>query len=225
MFSYSAGILLALVDSRMLSEIALRVYPGLLFAYHGRSLLITNTGGDIECELQGLYEHDARILSRYRLLVNGKSPRLDAISSIDPHSTLGYYVCPPTADSDDDKDALGLSTEEIDRQVVIRVARFVGQGMHEDVEVTNHGLERAKLELTWELGADFADLLEARGGTRQQEAAVSVPTPGVEAGGGRALSGGGRSSTLRRGEGHLYSGAWDAGELLVLCRGFPCVGW
>lgn len=168
----------------MLSEIALRVYPGLLFAYHGRSLLITDTGGTIAQELQGLYEHDARLLSRYRLLVNGAPPRLDAISAINPHSTLGYYVCPPRADSDDDKDALGLSTDEIDRQVVIRVARFVGQGMHEDVEVTNHGLDRAELELTWELDADFADLLEARGGVRRQEAPVSVDWRLTPEGGG-----------------------------------------
>ena len=71
-------------------------------------------------------------------------------------------------------DALGLPKHELDRQVVIRVARFVGRGMHEDLEISNHGLSGAKLNLVWELDADFADLLEARGGERKQTAPIEM---------------------------------------------------
>jgi glycogen debranching enzyme len=158
----------------MTTELLLRVYPDHLFASRGRSLLITDRGGAIAGGLQGLYEHDLRLLSRYRLLVHGRPPRLDASSAVDPYSTLAYYICPPTSDDDGAVDALGLSVQEQDRQVVIRVSRFVGQGLHEDLEVTNHGLGDARLELAWELDADFADLVEARGGKRQQDAPVSV---------------------------------------------------
>jgi glycogen debranching enzyme len=115
-----------------------------------------------------------RLLSRYRLLVNGNMPRLDALSAVDTYSTLGYYVSAPSLDAERKMDELGLAKGEWDRQVVIRVARFVGRGMHEDIEVTNHGQSDAELELTWELDADFADLLEARGGKRQQEAPVEA---------------------------------------------------
>jgi glycogen debranching enzyme len=48
----------------------------------------------------------------------------------------------------------------------------VGQGLHEDVELTNHGETEARLELAWELDADFADLMEVRGSKRQQEAPI-----------------------------------------------------
>src|SRR5262245_6239986 len=122
----------------MASEILLRVYPHLLFAYHGRTLLVTDRAGMISEGMEGLYEHDLRLLSRYRLLVNECVPKLDALSAVDPYSTLAYYVCPPTPE-----DAARLEDEsslvyEKDRQVVVRIARFVGQGMHEDVELTNH---------------------------------------------------------------------------------------
>src|SRR5438128_10766859 len=117
-----------------MTEISLNVYPGLLFAYHDHSLLITDSTGNIAEGLQGLYWHDTRLLSHYRLLVNGHPPRLDALSAVDANSTLGYYVCPPGPSASSELDALGLSKNEIDRQVVIRVGRFVGNGLHEDVE-------------------------------------------------------------------------------------------
>src|SRR5436305_4543881 len=83
----------------MTSEILLQVYPDLLFAYHRHSLLITGRDGTIDGGpqgLHGLYEHDVRLLSRYRLLVNGRPPRLDSCTAVDPYSTLAYYTAPPT---------------------------------------------------------------------------------------------------------------------------------
>jgi glycogen debranching enzyme len=156
------------------SELMLRVFPELEFAFRGHSLLITDHHGFIGDGLQGLYEHDLRLLSRYRLLCNGHVPRLDSLSVVEPHSTLAYFVCPRQAGGPADVDALGLSQAEADREVVIRVARFVGQGLHEDVEVTNHSLEPAEVEIGWEVDADFADLIEMRGGKRQQQAAIET---------------------------------------------------
>jgi glycogen debranching enzyme len=152
----------------MASEILLLTYPHLLYAWHGHSLLVTDRAGAISGEgLQGLYEHDVRLLSRYRLLVHSRPPRLDALSAVDLYSTLAYYVAPPTAE--------GGGDEEGDRQLLIRVARFVGRGLHEDVELTNHGLNTARLELAWEVAADFADYMEQRsGGTRQQHGPVAT---------------------------------------------------
>src|SRR3712207_6354793 len=100
----------------MTTELLLRVFPDLLFVYQERSLVATGRDGWIHESsegLQGLYYQDTRLLSRYQLLVNDKPPRLDSLSAVDSYSTLGYYVCPPSADAEDDKDALGLSEKEI----------------------------------------------------------------------------------------------------------------
>jgi len=149
-------------------SILLRAFPELLIAFHRRSMLLTDRAGHVDGRLAGLYEHDLRLLSRYRLLVHGRSPQIAALSAVDAFSTLGYYVAPPMAEGGQD---LGQNRS---RQVTIRVARFVGQGLHEDVDVINHGLDEADLELAWELASDFADLAEPTSGRRQQEAPVSV---------------------------------------------------
>jgi glycogen debranching enzyme len=146
------------------TELLLRVFPEVLCAHHGKSLLVTDRAGAIGGGLQGLYDHDLRLLSRHRLLLHGKPPRLDQLSAVDHYSTLAYYVAPPRRGGG----------EEADRELVLRVARFVGQGLHEDVAVTNHGLDEVRLEIAWELAADFADLNEARRGKRQQEAPVAA---------------------------------------------------
>src|SRR5438874_9857743 len=84
------------IANTMTGEMLLRVYPDLLFAYHGRSLLITDRTGNIGEGMEGLYVHDVRLLSRFRLLVNGQPPRCDAVSAVDPYSTLAYYVAAPS---------------------------------------------------------------------------------------------------------------------------------
>lgn len=150
----------------------LRVFPNLVFAWHGRSLLVTNRAGAITEGVEGLYEHDLRLLSRLRLLVNGTPPRLDALSQVDAYSTLAYYVCAPAGERDEQGDGTA-SSEERDRQVSIRVARFVGQGLHADLEIANHGQSEAHLELALELAADFADLVFVRSGKREQCAPVA----------------------------------------------------
>jgi glycogen debranching enzyme len=158
----------------MTNEILLRVYPDLLFVNHGHTLLITDRRGNIESGLQGLYWHDLRLTSRHTLLINGEPPGLDSYSAVDHYSTLGYYFCAPRRDAEIEQDSLGLPKQELDRQVVVRVARFAGEGLHEDVEITNHGQSEAVLEIAWDVAADFADLIEMRGGERQQNAPIDT---------------------------------------------------
>jgi glycogen debranching enzyme len=64
------------------------------------------------------------------------------------------------------------------------LARFAGQGLHQDLELANHGLTNARLEIVWEIAADFADLIEARDGKRQQYADVATNWRALDTGGG-----------------------------------------
>jgi len=147
----------------------------LLLAWREHSLLATDRSGAIDGDgLQGLFEHDARLLSRWRLLVHGRPPRLVANSAVHPHSTLAYYVAPLDREADPGTDALGLPWEEHDRELVLHVRRFVGRGMHEHVDLVNYGMRDSRVEVAWGVAADFADIVEARGGVRQQQAPVSA---------------------------------------------------
>jgi hypothetical protein len=126
----------------MSSEVLLRVYPDLLLTWREHSLLATDRTGAIDADgLQGLFEHDARLLSRWQLLVHGRAPRLVANSAVEPHATLAYYVAPLDGEADPGTDALGLPWEEHDRELVLQVRRFVGRGMHEHVELAGNVAE------------------------------------------------------------------------------------
>jgi glycogen debranching enzyme len=92
------------------------------------------------------------VLSRYRWLVDGAVPRAVALSNVEQHSSLGYYICPPMA-------AGGGAAEAVDvneHSVELRVSRYVGGGVHEDVDVTNYSGWPVSLRLTLEVDADFA---------------------------------------------------------------------
>lgn len=147
------------MTGKLASEVLLRVYPELVFSYHQHTLLLLDREGMIREGLHGLYVHDLRLVSRERLLVNGRPPRLDALTPVTAHSTLGYYYCPATVEG-------GSKAQEEDRQIVLRVARVVGQGMYEEVEVTNYGLTTAHVQLAWQVATDFTDLMEVRDGQR-----------------------------------------------------------
>ena len=54
----------------MTTELLLRAYPDLLFAYQQTSMLVTSRDGAIQDGLQGLYDHDLRLLSKHRLFVH-----------------------------------------------------------------------------------------------------------------------------------------------------------
>lgn len=159
----------------MHSELLLRVYPDLLFAWRDQSLLATNRDGAIDgVGLQGLFEHDTRLLSKWRLQVHGRSPRLVANTAVEPHSTSAHFVAPLDAEADAGNDALGLPLNEYDRELALHVRRFVGRGMHEHLQLANYAMDVTCVALTWEAAGDFADLAEARGGSRNQDAPVSV---------------------------------------------------
>lgn len=159
----------------MHSEVLLGVYPDLRFAWHSRSLLATDRAGAVVGEgLQGLYEHDARLLSRWRLTVHQRVPRLVANSAVETYASEACHVAPLDPEGEAGVDALGLPLDERDREIVVHVRRFVGRGLHEHVEVMSFGMAEARIELAWEVDADFADLMEARAGTRQQTADVSA---------------------------------------------------
>lgn len=148
--------------------VELRARPEALHLFQGHTLLITAQDGVVRGRgAEGLYQHNTRLLSRWRLCINGKEPQFVAASPVDAYSSLAYYLA-----ADVKEQVPGLEAEE--PGLVLTVARFVGEGMHEDVELENYSQAVVRCELGWDAAADFADLTEARGGERRQEAEVQT---------------------------------------------------
>ena len=128
----------------------------------GRTVLSTNLNGFIVPDTtSGLFVHQTRMLSCYRWRMDNAEPLAAALSNVDQHSWLGYYIqLPHSLDVDQQDRGSGEMAEVSERSVELRLSRTVGYGVHEDVDLTNFTQEQATFHLQLELDADFADQAE-----------------------------------------------------------------
>jgi glycogen debranching enzyme len=137
-----------------------------------RTVLATGRDGFITGEAgseHGLFFHQTRLLSKYRFLINGKQPLPIALSNVEQHSWLGYYIQLPPGFETGEKDQGSGQVEQMSQQTLeLRLSRYVGSGMHEDVDLTNFTQQPTSFQLELELDADFADQGEIEGERKQQ---------------------------------------------------------
>ena len=120
--------------------------------------------GDDGC---GLLAHDCRVLSRYRLTVDGKIPDCIASSVVDGHTWVGSLrldTGQPTPEGP------MLPQDDIELQL----ERRLGGGMIELISVANHSMAPRDVLLEIELDADFADVQEIASGERRQQGTSDV---------------------------------------------------
>lgn len=143
------------------TNVVLRPRAALRYVAQGAAVLTTDLDGFVTADEHGFYVHETRLLSRWRVLVDGVPPVTVAISNVEQHSSLGYYLI-RRADQE------GLPRAEIAQQAIeLRVTRFVGGGLHEDLDLTNFTAEVRRLRLEIEVDADFTDQGEVGGPRRQ----------------------------------------------------------
>ncbi|MFL6263693.1 MAG: glycogen debranching N-terminal domain-containing protein [Thermoanaerobaculia bacterium] len=135
--------------------------------HQGYTLLVARPDGTVTGEgLEGLYDFDTRILSRYRLLVDRREPRYVSSCTLESdHGRVWLYVPLPGGKPEGPRlpqDALEVS-----------LSRWLGRGMAERLEVRNQSMAPVETDLVLELDADFADVKEV-GGERQQQGTVEV---------------------------------------------------
>lgn len=124
------------------------------------TFLICNEFGDIipGSEL-GLYDFDTRYLNQFELSFSGYQFNKMAGRKVDFYSAVHYLANPKTETLDEDK-------IEVSRQ------RFVGEGLHEDMDITNYNEEKISLSLALKLDTDFADIFEVK--TKSQPAGLEI---------------------------------------------------
>ena len=126
----------------------------------GDSFLICNEIGDVlPGKEAGLYGQDTRFLSRYEIFVNDQKPNALTGRPVGFHSAVHYLTNAHIDDFPDE--ALSIARK-----------RFVGDGLHEDLDVTNHALESVSFTLRLEFDADFADIFDVKSGRAHAPAAA-----------------------------------------------------
>lgn len=134
--------------------VSLRPRAGQNYICQDHSVLVTGADGFVrEDRSEGLLIYQTRTISRYRYLINGEPPRAVALSPVQENSWMGYYTALPPG-------AGGKFPETLE----LRLSRFAGHGLHEEVDLTNHTQRAIDFTLALEVDADFRDQSEMSSG-------------------------------------------------------------
>ena len=168
---------------------SIRIRPDVVYAWHGQSFLIIDNRGECgdDHSLSGFYFRETRYLRTLRLAINGERPWLCDISATAPDALDLTFTYPEvrtyggggsgSSDGELPTNALGIQS----RSVNLRLRYRVGiASLDVSLLVTNHSLAHVNLDVTWDLGADYAGLIEANSGHREQEASVHAEAGACE---------------------------------------------
>src|SRR5213593_2727358 len=108
------------------------------------------------------------MISRLRYRMKGLTLTPSALSNVEQHSWLGYYIVPAPGGSNLRDPGSGGVEPSTQDTVELRLSRTLDDALHENVEVTNYSQRPVTLQLAIDLDADFADLIETREGNRRQ---------------------------------------------------------
>jgi len=126
--------------------------------------------GDLKGGADGLFDHDTRLLSRFVMTVGGARPsRLSSGVSQDNV----FFICHTT-----NRPLPPMGGRSAPAGVLhIERRRFIwDRRLFERVSMVNHGVEDVLLPLSFEFGADFADIFQVRGTPRLKRGTVAPPT-------------------------------------------------
>ncbi|MEO8725710.1 MAG: glycogen debranching N-terminal domain-containing protein [Acidobacteriaceae bacterium] len=154
--------------------IRLRPRSDQLHVSQDRSVIVTARDGFIHPLSQdGFFVHQTRLLSDYRYFIDRKPFIPVALSNVEQHSWMGYYIAPPKVSvTKTSNRGSGYLEQPSQDTLELCISRYVGLGVHEDLDLTNYTQEQVSFQLGIALDADFADYGEVTGGTRQQRGKI-----------------------------------------------------
>jgi hypothetical protein len=136
----------------------------------GYTVLRAAADGWIDTDPAGLFDYDTRILSRYRLTIDGLAPELVGASQPEADTYVARYRV-PRGKGRPEGPLLPQDAIEVDLE------RVVGSGMRERWIVRNHSAVEWAGMAWLELDADFADIAEV-GRERRQKGDLSAEVRG-----------------------------------------------
>lgn len=145
------------------SLISLQPHKDSWFVGEGRTVLQTARNGFVDRgSPYGLFVCETRLLSRYEMRINDQDLIPVALSNVNQHSWLGYYVAlPPGIDPGPPDKGSGEVQPYSENTLEVRVTRTASDGIHEDIDIVNYSLKSTSFDLQYWFDADFASVTEA----------------------------------------------------------------
>lgn len=130
------------------------VGPPVLTINQGSTFMVTQQDGQITADDElGVFADDTRFVSYYAIFANGE-PWTRLNSSTTAYYTARIYLTNPEIETEDGTIAAGT--------LGFVLSRVAGDGIHEDLDITNYGLTPVKFNLEIVLRSDFADIFEVK---------------------------------------------------------------
>jgi glycogen debranching enzyme len=131
-----------------------QVGPAQIAIHQGQAVLITEPDGQVQWPTErGLYFRDTRLISSWTIYANGETWELLNGGATAPHaaSIMLTNRAVPTEGGIIPPRTLGLA-----------ISRHIAGGLHEDLDIANHGSTAVRFNLEIAIRADFADIFEVK---------------------------------------------------------------
>jgi glycogen debranching enzyme len=133
-----------------------QVGPQQISIHQGQTVLVSEPDGQINWPSEkGLYFRDTRILSSWAIYANGEPWEL-----LNGGAT-SYYSCRIFLTNRSLPSEDGTIPE---RTIGLTIGRSIAGGLHEDIDLANHGMKRVRFQLEIAPRCDFADVFEVKSG-------------------------------------------------------------
>ncbi len=131
-----------------------QVGPPQIAIHQGQTVLISEENGEIAWPTEkGLYFRDTRLISAWSIYANGAPWTLLNGGAIAYYASRVFLTNGAFLTQDGTIAA---------RSLALVVSREIDEGMHEDLDITNHGTARVCFNLEIALRCDFADVFEVK---------------------------------------------------------------
>ncbi len=139
-----------------MSSFKVQVGPAQIAIHQGRTVLVCEPDGTIPFPGEkGLYFNDTRIISSWSLYADGV--RWDLLSGgATGHDTMSIHLA--------NRALVTASGPVPARTLGLVLGRTIQGGLHEDIDITNHGAAPVRFNLEIGIRCDFADLFEVKSG-------------------------------------------------------------
>ncbi len=136
--------------------VKVQVGPPQIAIHQGQTVLICEEDGQINWPSEkGLYFFDTRVVSSWAVYANGEPWELLNGGAISYHASRIFLTNRALLTEDGTIPA---------RTLGLTLSRSISGGMHEDLDVVNHGMKPAIFQLEIALRCDFADVFEVKSG-------------------------------------------------------------
>jgi hypothetical protein len=124
--------------------------------HQGNSVLVTERDGQIASPSdKGLYFFDTRLISSWSIYANGENWDLLNSGNVTHYASRVFLTNRATRTVDGDI---------LPRTLGLALSRSIGGGVHEDLDLVNHGMKPVRFNLEIAIRCDFADLFEVKSG-------------------------------------------------------------